>query len=344
MNRKQFVGTTLTFLASMGIASKSRASVWEHFINEGVNCVLPDFLTLGDRIGVVSPAGYITMEDVEPAIRKIEEWGFVVTIGNSIGKRDYTFGGTDQERAADFQKMLDDDTVKAILCARGGYGVVRILDQLDFKKFIQKPKWIIGFSDVTYLHNHINRNFRIATLHSKMCNSFPKDWGRASEVQKQSIESIGNGLKGIKNEYKIAWNKNNKSGIAEGELVGGNLSIIENAAGTVSDLNTVNKILFLEDADEYLYSIDRMLWNLKRTGKLDHLKALIIGGFKIKEDDPGEEFCRSIEEIVLEKVNDFSYPVCFDFPVGHQKNNLAVICGRSYKLSVNNGRVTFEES
>ena len=342
MNRKHFVGATVAWLASMGFSKKSRASLIASIVNDISPCVIPEYLHPGDTIGIVSPAGFITHADIQLAINKIEEWGFKVKIGSSIGKRDYTFGGTDTERAADLQEMLDNDGVKAILCARGGYGLVRILDQLSFKKFLKNPRWIIGFSDATYLHNHLNKNFRIASIHSKMCNSFPKDWGKVTDIQKQSIESIGNCLRGINNKYEIIWNDHNRIGVAEGELVGGNLSIIENTAGTLSDLDTRDKILFLEDADEYMYSIDRMLWNLKRTGKLDHLKGLIIGGFRPKEDDPGEEFCRSVEELVMEKVKAFHYPVCFDFPVGHQKNNYALICGKSYRLSINPGKVLFE--
>lgn len=343
MNRKHFVGSLVALIGSLGFSKKTSASLFHSIAEDNVPCLIPKYLRPGDTIGIVSPAGFITLEAIRPAIKKIEEWGFAVKIGSSIGKREYTLGGSDLERAADLQMMLDDETVHAILCARGGYGLVRILDQLNFSKFQQHPKWIIGFSDATYLHNHINKNFRIATIHSKMCNSFPTDWTKATDIQKQSILSIENCIKGIPNHYELIWNDNNRVGVANGELVGGNLSIIENTAGTESDLDTRDKILFLEDADEYMYSIDRMLWNLKRSGKLDHLKGLIIGGFKIKEDDPGEEFCKSIEELVMEKVKDFSYPVCFDFPVGHQKNNFALICGKSYQLNVQKGKLSFEE-
>jgi muramoyltetrapeptide carboxypeptidase len=224
--------------------------------------------------------------------------------------------------------------VKAIFCARGGYGVVRIIDKLDFKTFKNQPKWVIGFSDITVLHSHINQNLRIATIHSKMCNSFPADWSNADATQLLSLESINAALKGKPFKYAAAHNKSYKIGFAEGELVGGNLRVIETLTGTKSDLNTKNKILFLEDTAEYLYNIDRMFWNLKRTGKLDHLKGLIVGGFKIKPDDPGEEFGLTLEQIVLEKVKEFNYPVCFDFPVGHQLHNIALKCGTTYQFTV----------
>ena len=230
--------------------------------------------------------------------------------------------------------MLDDRSIKAILSARGGYGAVRIIDKLDFKKFALHPKWIIGFSDVTVMHSHINRHYNIATLHSKMCNSFPEDWNLAEQVQRDTIESIHQCLSGKKMEYSATPAAANRPGKATGQLVGGNLKTLESLAGTASDLITKNKILFVEDTGEYLYSIDRMFWNLKRTGKLAQLKGLIVGGFKVKPDDPGEEFGRSVEDIVLDKVKEYKYPVCFNFPVSHEKENYALKVGAKYVLEV----------
>ena len=306
--------------------------------------IKPAYLKKGDTIGITCPAGFITSDDIQPAVIKIKEWGFDVKIGDTVGKKDFTFGGTDEERLADFQAMLDDKKVKAILCARGGYGAIRIIDKLDFTKFVVHPKWIIGFSDITVLHNHINRNFGIATIHSKMCNSFPADWALAEPIQVDTIESIRRCLTGEIMSYPIIPNVYNRNGQASGILVGGNLKIIESLAGSKSDLVTKNKILFVEDTGEYLYSIDRMFWNLKRTGKLDHPAALIIGGFKIKkEETAAEAFGKTLEEIVLEKVADYHYPVCFDFPVGHQKNNFALKCGLRYQLSIKPDSCTLNE-
>ncbi len=295
---------------------------------------IPPYLKWGDTIGITCPAGYITLTDVEPAIKKIKEWGFQIKIGDTVGKRNFTFGGSDEERLKDFQQLLDDEEIKAILCARGGYGMVRIIDQLDFKNFVKHPKWIIGFSDITVLHSHLNRNYNIASIHSKMCNSFPADWSLAEPIQKQTIESINKCLTGEKMAYKFFQNNKNKTGSAKGILVGGNLKTIETLAGSESDLITKNKILFVEDTGEYLYSIDRMFWNLKRTGKLADLAGLIIGGFKIKPDDGGEEFGSILEDIILDKIREYNYPVCFDFPVGHQKNNFALKCGVKHTLEV----------
>ena len=296
--------------------------------------VAPPNLKKGDTIGITCPAGYISLDDILPAVNKMRDWGFEIMVGGTVGKKDFTFGGKDAERSADLQEMLDNRDVKAIMCARGGYGAVRIVDDLDLKKFIQHPKWIIGFSDITVLHSHINRNGRIATIHSKMCNSFPADWTKAEPDQISSIESVRQCLTGEKMRYSFDPRPANRTGLADGELVGGNLKTIESLSGSNSDISTIDKILFVEDTGEYLYSIDRMFWNLKRTGKLSGLKGLIIGGFKPKKDDEGEEFGKTIEEIVLEKVSEYNYPVCFDFPVGHQKNNVALKCGLSHRLAV----------
>jgi len=275
----------------------------------------------------------------------LQEWGFESSVGKTIGARDLSFAGNDELRALDLQQMLDDQTIDAILFARGGYGALRVIDRLDFSTFVKHPKWIIGFSDATVFHSHINKNFGIATLHSKMCNSFPDDWSKAEQSQIDSIESIRKCLTGDLMEYSSVVNSNNRTGSAEGILTGGNLSILQTLAGTKSDINTAGKILFVEEVEEYLYNVDRMFWNLKRTGKLDKLGALVVGGFnKLRPDDPGEEFGRSVYEIVSTVVKEYSYPVCFDFPVGHQKNNFALKCGVKHKLVVNDNECSLIET
>lgn len=339
MKRKYFLSSILPAAALLKPASLLAATNED----ELTITAIPPYLKKGDTIGITCPAGYITTEDVQPAVLKLKEWGFAIKVGDTVGKKDFTFGGTDDERRKDFQQLLDDKNIKAILCARGGYGVVRIIDKIDFSKFIQKPKWIIGFSDVTVFHCHLNKNFGIASLHSKMCNSFPADWNMAEPLQKETIESIKRCITGEKMEYKFAANANNKTGIAEGVLIGGNLKTIESLAGSKSDINTTGKILFVEDTGEYLYNVDRMFWNLKRSGKLDKLKGLIIGGFKNKKDDEGDEFGKTLEEIVLEKVKGLHYPVCFDFPVGHQKNNYALKCGIKHRLAVSTNDCSLKE-
>ena len=202
---------------------------------------------------------------------------------------------------------------------------------------------MIGFSDITVFHSHINRNLGIATIHSKMCNSFPDDWGRAEPVQVETILSIQKALGGEKMNYSVPPNIQNKPGLATGVLVGGNIKTLESLAASGSDINTAGKILFVEDTGEYMYSVDRMFWNLKRSGKLSHLKGLIVGGFKVKVDDAGNDFGKTLEGVVLEKVNQYNYPVCFDFPVGHQKNNFALKCGVNHKLIVQQQQCTLTE-
>lgn len=309
----------------------------------GLPLIIPASLRPGDTIGITCPAGNITLTEIQPAVQQIESWGFRIKVGDTVGKKDFTFGGTDTERAADLQQMMDDPSLKAILCARGGYGAVHIIDRLDFSGLSKSPKWIIGFSDITVILCHLHRNLNMASIHSKMCNSFPDDWLKAEPVQVASILSIRQALAGERIQYPILPNASNKSGSGEGQLVGGNLKTIETLAGTRSDIDTTGKILFVEDTGEYAYSIDRMFWQLERTGKLAGLNGLVIGGFKIKPDDPGDEFGRTLTDIVLDRVKRYAYPVCFDFPVGHQKENYALKYGMRHRLQIAPDKVILED-
>lgn len=341
MNRKKFISTT-ALLGSGFFSLPINAVANEDIVEKSV--IIPPYLKAGDTIALTSPAGYITAEEVQPAIQQIESWGLKVQLGTTIGKRDGTFGGTDEERTNDFQQLLNDENIKAIMCARGGYGFVRIIDNIDFTHLRKQPKWLIGFSDITVLHSHINKNIGVATIHSKMCNSFPDDWSKAEPAQVETILSIKKALMGERMEYATAFNSNNRAGKSSGILVGGNLKTIESLAASKSDITTDGKILFVEDTGEYLYSIDRMFWNLKRSKKLEKLAGLIIGGFKIKPSEtPEEEFGKNLFEIVHEKIKDYSYPVCFDFPVGHQKNNFALKCGVKHLLDVNATQTILKE-
>lgn len=340
MNRKNFIRSTAGYLSAAAIPlTPGKFSE----LYEEIPSLSPQFLRKGDSIGITAPAGYITLEEIQPAMLQMSTWGYKLKVGDTIGKRDFTFGGTDEERAKDFQKMLDDPTIKAIMCARGGYGAVRIIDKLKWDKFKIKPKWIIGFSDVTVFHSHLDRHLKIASIHSKMCNSFPDDWTTAEPIQIETIESINKALSGERMTYTIPFNTQDTPGTGEGVLIGGNLKMLETLAGTNSDINTAGKILFIEDTGEYMYNIDRMLWNLKRTGKLSKLKGLIVGGFKIKTDEEGDDFGRTLYDVVLEKTNAYHYPVCFDFPVGHQRNNFALKCGVKHRLVVKETECTLTE-
>ena len=337
MNRKSFLSSLLPVTVSLkvlGQSSEFHPGSHLEQQDEPRVVIIPPYLKKGDFIGITAPAGYITPEEIQPAVKVIESWGYRTFVGDTIGKKDFTFGGTDEERTEDFQKLLNDPHIKAILCARGGYGAIRIIDNLNWDKFRHKPKWIIGFSDVTVFHSHLNRNLDVASIHSKMCNSFPDDWMTAEAIQIETIESIQKAIAGQKMKYEITPNPNNRLGSAGGRLIGGNLKMLETLSGTSSDIVTAGKILFVEDTGEYMYSIDRMFWNLKRTGKLSQLKGLIIGGFKVKVDEGDEDFGRTLYDVVLEKVKKYKYPVCFDFPVGHQKNNYALKCGVNHTLEV----------
>lgn len=299
---------------------------------------IPPYLKKGDTIGITCPAGYMAKEKAQTCIDTLQQWGYQVMVGKTLGsKSENYFSGTDEERGNELQAMLDDDSIKAILCGRGGYGVSRIIDQLDFKKFKKKPKWIIGFSDITVLHAHIYINCKIASIHAPMASAF-NDGG----AQNEFVLSLKKILAGKKNKYSCSVHPFNKQGTAMGELVGGNLSLLAHITGTPSDLNTKNKILFIEDIGEYIYSIDRMLYQLKRSGKLDTLAGLIIGGFSDLKDTE-RTFGKSIDEVIHAIVKDYDYPICFNFPVSHGKENYALKIGGSYQLSVGKKTVNLTE-
>lgn len=341
MNRKLFIRSSGVLLGGglLPLPSFARQNIHTKV------SVVPKGLRPGDTIGVSCPSGFMTRKEMLPALQQIQDWGFRVMLGKTVDKKDGTFGGTDQERTQDFQSMLDNPGVKAIMCARGGYGAVRFIDQLDFSAFIKNPKWIIGFSDATVFHAHVNSKYNIASIHSKMLNSFPDNFLTALPIQQETILSIRDALMGLKKmSYSAPFNQMNKTGTAEAELIGGNLRTIENLAGTSSEIITDGKILFLEETGEYLYNIDRMLWNLKRTGKLKNLKGLIIGGMKIKQQaNYADELNKTIYDVVLEKLSEYSYPVCFDFPVGHQYDNFALKCGVKHRLQVNSSGTMLNE-
>jgi len=307
---------------------------------------IPPYLKKGDCIGITSPSGHIQYKELLPAIQRIKSWGLTFKTGQTIGLKDGTFGGTDQQRTVDFQRMLEDPDIKAILCARGGYGAIRIIDRIDFSSLNKNPKWIIGFSDATVFHIHIAHNYHLATLHSKMCNSFPDNWEKATSQQRATIDSIRDALMDTKKmHYQSLMNPMNRLGSAEGELIGGNMRTIENLSGTRSSLEAAGKILFLEETHEYLYNMDRMLWNLERSGQLKHLKGLIIGAMiRTPQRNADDELNKSIYELVMEKVKDFTYPVTFDFPVGHIVENYALKCGVPHRLEVTTIGTTLRES
>jgi muramoyltetrapeptide carboxypeptidase len=300
---------------------------------------IPPYLKKGDMIGMVCPAGYMSAEKTAECIRVLqEEWGYRVKVGKTVGGDSPTyFSGTDEERLNDFQQMLDDDEVNAVLCARGGYGMSRIIDAINFKKFKKQPKWIIGYSDITLLHLHIYSNYYISTLHAPMAAAF-NDAGYINRF----VQSLKETMEGKKTKYIVDPHEFNKKGEAVGEIVGGNLSLLVHAIGTDSDIKTRGRILFIEDVSEYSYNVDRMFYQLKRSGKLKHLAGLVIGGFTSMKDTE-RPFGRSVYEIIQDVVKEYEYPVCFGFPVSHEKENYALKIGVGYKLKVGKSRVVLEE-
>ncbi|MBL7699343.1 MAG: LD-carboxypeptidase [Chitinophagaceae bacterium] len=299
---------------------------------------IPPYLKPGDTIGIVCPAGYMDFEKMQNCIAALGMWGYNVRLGNTTRSSSSNyFSGSDEERLSDLQQMLDDNDVHAILCGRGGYGLTRIVDKINFKKFKANPKWVIGFSDVTVLLNHIYTNCGIAALHAPMAGAF-----NDPEPGNKYLLSLHKALEGKKIQYAADVHPFNRKGEVVGELVGGNLALLSHCVGTDSDIKTRGKILFIEDVGEYLYNIDRMMHQLKRAGKLKKLGGLIVGHFSDNKDTD-RPFGQEAEEIIRDVVSEYDFPVCFGFPVGHEKENLALKVGVGYKLKVTKNRVVLEE-
>ena len=298
---------------------------------------IPPYLQPGDTIGILCPAGYFPAEKAAVAINVFQEWGFKVTVGATLGNQYHYFSGTDQERLNDLQAMMNNASIKAIFCARGGYGTGRIIDKIDFKEFIKHPKWIIGFSDITVLQSHIYTNYKIASIHAPMANAF-NDGQHANEF----IQSLHEALIGVKGKFETASHPYNRKGSAKGTLVGGNLSLLAHLTGTSSQVKTKGKILFIEDVGEYIYNIDRMLYQLKRAGIFENISGLIIGGFTEMKDTE-IPFGQGVGEVIRDIIKDYDFPTSFDFPVSHERENYALKIGLKYKLSVKDNISTLKE-
>ena len=288
--------------------------------------VTPPYLKPGDQVAIVATARKIDLDKLEEGLVLLKEWGLTPVIGKTIGLADDQYAGTDAQRAQDFQEALDNPDIKAIWCARGGYGTVRIVDQLDFYKFVKYPKWIVGYSDVTVLHSHIHK-IGFQTIHATMPVSVPDNTAFAKASLRQSLFGKPEQLV-VETSHVL-----NRTGVASGQLVGGNLSILYSLCGSGSALHTEGKILLIEDLDEYLYHIDRMVVNLKRNDMLDGLNGLIVGGMT-KMHDNTIPFGKTAQEIVMDAVEPCDYPVVFDFPAGHVDDNRALVMGAEVNLEV----------
>jgi len=289
------------------------------------------YLKKGDKIAITCPAKKLP-QPMNDAVALLQSWGLEVVLGDTVTASYHQFAGDDDLRARDMQRFIDDDSIKAIIAARGGYGVIRMIDKVDFSRFAQNPKWLVGFSDITVLHTHLFANYKAQTIHGQMPINIP-------DASARSLDTLRKALFGEELSYEFTSHTLNRGGQSSGILVGGNLSLLVAVSGSVSDFDYTGKVLFIEDVGEYLYAVDRMLRNLKRAGKLACLAGLIVGGFsEMKDNDI--PFGQTVPEIIMEIVKEYDYPVCFDFPAGHIPDNCSLIFGREIKLTVHDQHVT----
>lgn len=291
----------------------------------------PLHLKKGDKVAIVCPAKKLPRR-IDDAIEILKQWGLEVVIGESVYASENQFAGSDDLRTRDLQGFLDDPEIKAILAARGGYGTIRIIDELDFTTFCQHPKWIVGFSDITVLLAHILSLCNVMGIHGQMPYTF-------DDATPGSLESLRKALFGEEIKYSYHSSFPNREGTAEGVLIGGNLTMLIMLEGSASEMDYTDKILFLEDVGEQEYSIDRMMRMLKRSGKLANLKGLIVGAFNEIQNEK-IPFGQSPEEIIMDVVKDYDYPVCFNFPTGHIDDNRAMIVGATIALQVEKSSTT----
>ncbi|WP_293311064.1 S66 peptidase family protein [Pedobacter sp. UBA5917] len=293
----------------------------------------PPYLKKGDKIALVCPAKKLP-KPIDQAIEILNSWGLEVILGDSVYASHHQFAGSDSLRTKDIQRFLDDPSIKAIISGRGGYGTIRIIDQLDFTAFNQNPKWFVGFSDITVLLSHLIAQSHTQCLHAQMPYTF-------DESTEEALTSLQKALFGEKQEYNYRSTFKNRVGDANGILIGGNLTLLAMMQGSVSEMDFIDKILFLEDVGEHEYSIDRMLRMLKRAGKLAKLKGLIVGAFnEIAEEKIS--FGQTVDEVIWDIVKEYDYPVCFNFPTGHIENNLCMTLGAEVALEVETNNVQFK--
>lgn len=283
------------------------------------------YLKKGDKVAITCPAKKLPIPMTD-AVTLLTGWGLEVVLGDTVNASYHQFAGDDAFRAADLQRFINDDSIKAIICARGGYGTIRMVDLVDFSRLITNPKWLVGFSDITLLHSHIINNYNMPCIHGQMPMNIP-------DASAYSLETLRKALFGEDLSYQIAPNPLNRVGNSGGMLIGGNLSLLLAVINSVSDVDYSGKVLFIEDVGEYLYAVDRMLRALKRAGKLKNLAGLIVGGFTdLKDNDI--PFGQTLPEIVMDVVAEYDYPVCFDFPAGHVSNNCSLVLGKTINLLV----------
>jgi len=303
--------------------------------------IQPDYLKAGDTVAIVAPSGILKNrnDEVVQAKELLESWNLNVVVGEHVFSQDNHFAGTDWERCEDFQKALDDPKISAIWCARGGYGTVRILDKLDYTKFKENPKWIIGYSDITALHNQVH-NVGVQSIHALMCVSLTKD---LNDI-KESLSTFKDAIFGKPIRYTLKGSNYNRVGNVTAPIVGGNLTILHTMLGSNTSIDTSGKLLFIEEIGEYKYHIDRMLQSLKRAGYFDNCKGVIVGDMsKMRKNTT--PWGKPIEQLILDALSDYDFPIVFNMPAGHEKDNRAMFLGRNITLTVGKDKstVVFEE-
>ena len=299
--------------------------------------IIPPYLQKGDVVGIAAPASKISEEELLPVIRIFEKEGFQILLSQNIYTAEHQYAGNHEVRRIDFQALIDNPDVKAILCARGGYGSVRIIDDIDFNPLKKTPKWLCGFSDITVFHSHLFRHLKMASLHCTMPVNI-----KTEEIDNPAVSTLLHALQGEKMHYTPLPHPLNRTGNAKGRIIGGNLSILYSLLGSESDIDTDGIILFIEDLDEYLYHIDRMMTNLRRNGKLSNLAALLVGGMTEMKDNK-LPYGKNAEEIIIEHCATFDYPVVFQFPAGHIENNLAIKLGCEFEVICHENEATIIE-
>jgi len=335
MNLNKLFYLCLTILITINTTTKIFSKDLKEMDN---NLIRPEYLKVGDTIAIIAPSGVLNDHEnyINKAKKLLESWELNVIIGKNVFNNYGHFSGTDKERTKDFQRALDDKTISAIWCARGGYGAMRIIDDLDYTEYLKTPKWIIGYSDITAIHNDLHI-LGSESIHSIMCKSLEdKDINND-----RSIQALKDVLFGNKLSYNFNNKPENKLGKTSGQIVGGNLTLLHGLIGSKSSINTDGKILFIEDLGEYHYHIDRMLISLKRAGYFDNCNGLVVGDFSDlrKNTTP---FGKNIKEIILDAVKEFNFPVLFDFPAGHEELNMPIILGRNIIMDINSSKSTIE--
>ena len=325
---------TILFCASF-FFGKNTISAQESS-NKTTTLIQPPYLKAGDTVAVVAPSGILKnrTKEIEQAKTLLKSWGLHVVVGKHVFSKANHFAGTDEERCEDFQKALDDPKISAIWCARGGYGTVRILDKLNYSKFKQNPKWLIGYSDITALHNQFH-NEGFESIHALMCTSMQDDL----YTIKETISTFKDALFGKPLSYTLEASQYNKSGVNSGQLVGGNLTMLHTMLGSKTSIDTSGKILFIEEIGEHKYHIDRMLQSLKRAGYFDNCKGVIVGDMsKMRKNTT--PWGTTIEQLILDALADYDFPIAFNMPAGHEKDNRAMIFGKMVELNVSSEKST----